>query len=293
MDLRRLSIFIAVAEEGGFSAAASKLHMAQPAVSIAIRKLEGELGVELFDPSARRKLLTYEGQRLLEQARQVLRQVEHLKHEVLGLRDMLAGQLTVACPSMLATYFLPDLLGQFMTLHPGLTVSVSQQGTQDIEQQLRRREIDRGVIVGEHARNDPELDVVPLVNERLCLAVGEEHEFAKRPFVRYEQLHGVPMYIYESGYFIREAFMRGCASAGVEPDLRLQANFLPLLVRMARKGSGVSLGLQLMKDQEKGLCLVPLVPASHLTLLLAKPKDKRISLANQGFFDWLVEEFRH
>lgn len=291
MDIKRLRVFVAVVEEGGFSAAARKLHMAQPAVSIAIRKLEEELHVELFDASARRKQLTYEGERLLLHAREVLRQVEQLENELRGLSGTLVGQLTVACPSMLATYFLPDLLGQFMTQHPRLTASISQQGTQDIERKLRQREIDLGVIVGDVSNSDPELELIPLVDERLCLAVNEDHEFAKRPFVRYEQLHNIPMFIYESGYFIREAFLRECARTGVQPDLRLQANFLPLLVRMARNGAGVTLGLQLMREQEKGLCLVPLVPASTLTLLLARPRDKSISIANQAFFDWLVAEF--
>ncbi|MEM8490501.1 MAG: LysR family transcriptional regulator [Pseudomonadota bacterium] len=292
MDIKRLKIFVAVVDEGGFSAAARKLYMAQPAVSIAIRKLEEELKVELFDASARRKQLTHEGERLLHHARELLRQVSRLESEIHGLSGTLTGQLTVVCPSMLATYFLPDLLGQFMTQHPQLTASISQQGTQDIEKKLRQRDIELGVIVGELTESDPELEVIPLVHERLCLAVSEDHDFAKRHFVRYEQLHEVPMFIYESGYFIRKAFMRECARAGVQPDLRLQANFLPLLVRMARNGAGVTLGLQLMKDQEKGLCLVPLVPASTLTLLLAKPRDKSISIVNQAFFDWLVEEFR-
>ncbi|MEM0954664.1 MAG: LysR family transcriptional regulator [Pseudomonadota bacterium] len=288
MDIKRLKIFVAIVEEGGFSAAARKLHVAQPAISIAVRKLEQELDVTLFDPESGRKILTYEGERLYQRARQVLQDVGLLEEEMQGLRGMLSGQLSLACPSMVATYFLPDLLGQFMSRYPQLTASISQYGTQHIEEKLRNREIDLGVIVGKIPKHDTELDVVPLLEERLCLAVSDAHPLAARRFVRYESLGQMPMFIYESGYFIREAFMQECARAGVEPDLRIKANFLPLLIKMARDGAGATLGLQIMKGQEPGVSLLPLVPATTLILLLAKPKGKKISIANQAFFDWLV-----
>ena len=98
MDIKRLRVFVAVVEEGGFSAAARKLHMAQPAVSIAIRTLEEELHVELFDASARRKQLTYEGERLLLHAREVLRQVEQLENELRGLSGTLVSSRSPVPP---------------------------------------------------------------------------------------------------------------------------------------------------------------------------------------------------
>lgn len=291
MDLKRLRVFVAVVEAGGFSAASRALNMAQPAVSIAIRKLEEELGVTLFDAGTRRRSLTHEGEHLLEHATKVLAQVDLLEGELQSLRGMLSGQLSIACPSMLATYFLPELLSKFMLIHPQLPADISQYGTQDIEQKLRAHEIDLGVIVGDYDQDDADLECVPLVDERLCLAVSESHEWANRAFVRYEALDRVPMFIYQSGYFIREAFMNECARASVQPDLKVQANFLPLLIQMARDGGGVTLGLQLMKEQERGIQLVPLVPATRLTLLLAKPRERSMSIANQAFFDWLCAEF--
>ncbi len=287
MDLKRLKVFVTVVEQGGFSAAARVLHMAQPAVSIAIMKLEEELGVSLFDPAVNRRQLTHEGEHLLQHATHVLREVEVLQEELNGLRGMLVGQLSLACPSILATYFLPGLLGMFMTEHPQLTASISQYGTKDIEQNLRGRMIDLGVIVGELPENHSELEVVPLIQQRLCLAVNEKHKFAHRSYVRYTDVHRLPMFIYESGYYIRDAFMHECNLAGAEPDLRLQANFLPLLLQMVRDGGGATLGLELMRERETDLRLLPLVPATKVQLMLAKPKNKTLSVTNQAFFDWM------
>ena len=133
MDLRKLEIFQAVAAAGSFSRAAEQLHMAQPAVSIAIRKLEGSLGVTLFDRSQRQPQLTAEGRQVLARAASLLREAEALRQSGHALQNLLTGELVLASPSMLATYFLPDLLLEFLRDHPGLTAAVSQAGPGRIE----------------------------------------------------------------------------------------------------------------------------------------------------------------
>lgn len=110
MDLRKLEIFAQVARHNSFSKAASSLHMAQPAVSIAIRKLEEELETRLFDRSGKRAMLTAEGAQLLRRTLSILGEVEGLKRATSAMKGLLQGELSIACPSMLATYYLPAVL---------------------------------------------------------------------------------------------------------------------------------------------------------------------------------------
>ena len=95
MDLRKLQIFATVAELGNFSQAAASLHMAQPAVSIAVRKLESELDVCLLDRSGRRATLTAEGRNLLSRAQISLAQVEELKRSTSDMKNLLQGELCI------------------------------------------------------------------------------------------------------------------------------------------------------------------------------------------------------
>ena len=164
MDLRKLEIFVRVAQHGNFSHAANSLYMAQPAVSIAVRKLEEELDTTLFDRSGRQARLTSEGAALLERARFILQEVEELKRSTTAMKDLLQGELSIACPSMLATYFLPDLLSGFLTEHPGLQASVNQAGTTAVEQMLLDDEIEIGVTTSGDPAAVPELDLVPLIS---------------------------------------------------------------------------------------------------------------------------------
>jgi len=286
MDLRKLEIFVAVARCGSFSAAAEQLPMAQPAVSIAIRKLEDELGLALFDRGARRIHLTAEGSKLLQRAEAILRQVADLQSSAGSMNRLLQGELNIACPSMLATYFLPELLSGFLSEYPGLTTSVKQAGTREIEAMLLRDEIEVGVT---HAgASEQDLELLPLVSEQMVVCVATGHQWSKRRYLGVADLHQLPMVVYESGYFIREQLDALCRAEKVQPDLRLQSNFLPLLVRMVKQGLGATVGLRTMAEQEPGLCGIPLSPKVPVRMALAKRRGRRISRANQAFLDWMM-----
>ena len=287
LDLRKLEIFVRVAELKNFSQAAHSLHMAQPAVSIAVRKLEESLGVALFDRSGRRVELTAEGVNLLQRAKLVLREVEELKRSTSAMSGLLVGELDIACPSMLATHFLPDLLTGFLAEHPGLTASVTQAGTSRVEQMLLEDEIEIGVTSAESSPHSAELELLPLVKEQMVLCVAQNHPWAKRRQLRIEDLQGIPMVVYESGYFIRSKLDQLCAERGVTPDFRMQSNFLPLLVSMVKQGLGCTVGLKIMAQQEPGIVGVPLAPRVPVPMALGKRRGRTISRANQAFLDWV------
>ena len=288
MDLRKLEIFVAVAEAKSFSQAALALHMAQPAVSIAVRKLEGSLHTSLFDRSGRKVALTAEGNSLLPRAQHILAEMEELSRSVGAMNHLLEGELRIACPSMLATYFLPDLLSEFLTTHPGLKASVTQAGTTRIEQMLLDDEIELGVTSFQDSPNLADLELVPLLNEQMVLCVDDQHPWSKRRRIDIADLQNSPMVVYESGYFIRAKLDQLCAERGVQPDFRMQSNFLPLLLKMVKQGMGTTVGLKIMTEEEPGIVGIPLAPKTAVRMALAKRRGRTISRANQAFLDWAV-----
>lgn len=287
MDLRKLEIFTAVARLGSFSEAAEHLHMAQPAVSIAVRKLEESLDLTLFDRSGRKAALTAEGRLLLAQAEELLLQVQAIEQSAGAMKGLMLGELSIACPSMLATYFLPELLSGFLSQHPGLRASVTQAGTSQIEEMLLQDEIEIGVT---SASSTAELELLPLIREQMVVCVAQDHPWARRRYLSITDLHNTPMVVYESGYFIRELLDQLCRDSSVEPDLRMQSNFLPLLINMVKQGLGVTVGLRTMAEQEPDIRGIPLSPRQEVPMALAKRRGRRISRANQAFLDWLSED---
>jgi DNA-binding transcriptional LysR family regulator len=291
VDLRKLEIFVRVAQLKNFSQAALSLHMAQPAVSIAIRKLEEELGVQVLDRSGRQASLTAEGKNLLLRAESILEQVAELKDSNSAMKGLLQGELSIACPSMLATYFLPDLLSGFLEEHPGLQASVTQAGTTRVEEMLLADEIEVGVTTSEEPNIEPRLELVPLVNEQMVLCMSPDHPWSRRRNIKVAELHETPMVVYESGYFIRSTLDQLCEAQGIAPIYRMQTNFLPLLLSMVKQGLGTTVGLKVVAAQEQGIVGVPLLPQINVRMSLAKRRGRNISIANQAFMDWAGGRF--
>lgn len=113
MDSRHLKHFVAVAELGHFTKAAKELHIAQPALSISIKKFEQQLGVELFRREERSITLTDEGKVLFEHAKRVLQQIDDAKLAIDELRGLEKGEVRLGAPSMMGSYFFPQVLMAF------------------------------------------------------------------------------------------------------------------------------------------------------------------------------------
>ncbi len=290
MDLRKLEIFVTVARLGNFSRAAEALHMAQPPVSIAVRKLEEELGAALLVRDKRALTLTHEGETVLAQAQSILQQVDNLASSVGEFQQLLRGEIQLACPAMAGTYFLPQLLGRFLDMHPGLTASVTQAGTHKIEQMLINDEIELGVVT--LAEPHPELEIVPLVSDTLSVCLGSKHPLRRQAVkgsLSINALQGIPMVLYEPDYFIRQRFDRLCSERQVQPEIRLQTNYLPLLIKLVKQNHGATIGLKMMAEEEKGMFAIPLVPLTEVKLGVARRRGRMISRANDALIRWLAE----
>ena len=126
MDLRRLRFFLEVAQAKNFTRAAEKLHIAQPALSIAIRKLEEELEVLLFNRRDRKMALTAEGEALLLHAQGIVRNVAKAKQEIADLKGLSKGEVRVGLTPMLSSFFFPKIISSFKRSHPALQIAIKR-----------------------------------------------------------------------------------------------------------------------------------------------------------------------
>ncbi|MBW3164184.1 LysR family transcriptional regulator [Ferrimonas balearica] len=286
MDIRKLEIFAAVAHLGSITAASRQLHMAQPAVSIAIQKLEHQLGCTLLYRDRKGVRLTGEGQLALAQAERVLAEMGQFNNLMSQAKALMTGTLTLTCPAMLANYVLPELLTPFLAAHPGLTASVQQAGTGAIAEGLNSGEIELGVISGPPT---PEWDSLTLLHTDMVLLAPEQHPLARQSAVSVNALHGQPMVVYQREYHLRQRLERLCRSHQVSPDIKLETNFLPLIARMVREGVGLGVGLASMATQEPGIKGVSLLEETPFSLSLAWLSRRPLSRANQAFVQYLSQ----
>lgn len=167
MDLRQLRYFQAVAHAGRISEAARQLGVSQPALSIALRKLEEEIGVVLFDRDHRGVHLTASGRELLDAVGQATLLLERGRERIAGLENQPVGRFVLGCPHVLGAYFLPGFAGDFLDAHPKIDLVVWCGPSRQVEARVLAREVQFGVVT--HPVSHPDLVLVDLFRDEVAL----------------------------------------------------------------------------------------------------------------------------
>ncbi|WP_405009148.1 LysR family transcriptional regulator [Kitasatospora sp. NBC_01539] len=239
MELRQLEYFVAVAEERNFTRAAERVHISQSGVSAQIRRLERELGAELFDRSARTATLTVAGKAALEPARAALAAARAVGQAVGEVTDLIRGRLTVGMVTGCTVTPLFDALAAFHRAHPGVEIALLEDTSDRLVEGVRAGALDLA-LVGTAAATPDGLEALTLVSERLVAAVPAGHPLADRRRVTLGDLAAHPIVCMPPGTGLRTVFDRACAAQGLRPVIALQAGAADAVVDLAARGLGVA-----------------------------------------------------
>ncbi len=190
MDLRQMEVVVAVAEEGGFTAAAQRLHVVQSAVSSTVRALEKELGSRLFDRTTHRVALTPAGEAFVSAARAALRAAEQARAAVDTVRGEIRGRVTVG--TMQGVWAgLHHALASLRAEHPGVTVRLRQAAVADIRQALREGTVDLAVVALDRQQQRGLVSRL-LSREEMVLVASPERTFPKDDLVTFGEVADLP-----------------------------------------------------------------------------------------------------
>ncbi|MFF7789812.1 LysR substrate-binding domain-containing protein [Streptomyces sp. NPDC007991] len=240
MELRQLEYFVAVAEEQNFTRAAERVHISQSGVSAQIRRLERELGAELFHRSARTATLTVAGKAALEHARAALAAADAVGQAVGEVTDLIRGRLTVGMVIGCTVTPLFDALAAFHRAHPGVEVSLLEDNSDRLVEGVRADAVDLALI-GTAAAAPDGLDALTITSERLVAAVPAGHPLAERRRVTLRDLAAHPIVCMPPGTGLRTVFDRACAAQSLQPAIALQASSADAIADLAARGLGVAL----------------------------------------------------
>src|ERR671928_87660 len=188
MGLRHLRPIAAVARHGSFTKAAEELYLAQSAISQQIRRLEAELGVEVFHRTSRRVELTAEGRVILGYAQRVLAEVDGLQSELEELTGLLRGQLRIGGVYPTGPYDLFGMLADFRAAHPGVAIHMVEDTQDDVLAALRADELDCAFTALDPDALGNEFAATLLWEEEIAVALPVRHRLCAQPRVTFEEL---------------------------------------------------------------------------------------------------------
>jgi DNA-binding transcriptional LysR family regulator len=239
MDLRQLSYFVAVAEEGQFTRAASRVSVAQPAVSAQIRRLERELGEPLFHRDRRQVSLTVAGEALLPHARVALAAAEHGRETIASLRGELHGWLRVGVSGPVDHRF-AETLGDFHRAHPAVEISVGQEQNEPLLKAVANGDLDAAIVGVGAQPTPPQVRTRVVATEPLVLAVRRGDPLSRRRTVTLTQLRERSMITLIRGSGLRTVLENACRDVGFAPRITAEAGELSSLVELAAEGLGAA-----------------------------------------------------
>jgi DNA-binding transcriptional LysR family regulator len=242
MELRQLRQFLALVQAGNFHRAAAALNMAQPPLSVSIRKLEEELGMRLFERHSRGVTLTPEGETTAVQAREILRRADELKSFATEVVDGSRGVLNIGFVASATYGAIPSVIPVFRQRFPAVDLRLKEATTLDIVKSLRQGDLDVG-LVRTPVSGTESLTITPLLMENLVLAVPHGHRLQSRSEVELEQLRDEPLILYDRTAVpsMRNLIDLSFSTIGITPNVVEEAAHIHTMMALVDCGLGAAL----------------------------------------------------
>jgi len=257
LDLRRLQALVEVVRQGGFTAAAERLHASQSTVSKQIAQLEERLGVALLERSATHVRPTGAGRIVLRHAEIMLKQQRNLFAELDDLKGVVRGELRLGFPQLGGDVLFAPLFLRFQQRYPGVDVQIREAGARMLDEAVLRGELELAATL----QPLPEgLEAVPVCEEPMTVLLAATHPLAARERLQLQDLRDVPFLLYERGFALNDLIREACEALGYVP-------------RVVVRSSQVSF-LQELVAADLGVLLLPRIVAGRY----AHPKVRQVAL---------------
>ncbi|MBA1241746.1 LysR substrate-binding domain-containing protein [Pseudomonas japonica] len=240
MTLRQIRHFIAVAETGSISAAAQAVFISQSTLTGAIQQLEEEIGVSLFNRHAKGMSLTHQGHQFLRQAHLILATVDNAKRSLQQSTDQISGTLTIGVTSLVAGYYLANLLTRFQRAYPNVELRVMEDERPYIEHLLLNGEIDVGVLILSNLEDRHALQTEVLTHSPHRLWLPARHHLLERDDISLADVAAEPLIQLNVDEMDHNA-QRIWQHAGLRPQVSLRSASTEAVRSLVAAGLGVSI----------------------------------------------------
>jgi len=290
--IHQLEYFVAVAEEGQFTRAAERLHIAQPSVSAQVRRLERTLGTALFHRGSGPVTLTDAGEALLPLARRVLTDLTEVVNGIAEVEGLQRGHVGIGATPSLSATLLPTVLGRFHANYPGVSLTVSEQGSTHLMEGLESGELDIALAV--LPVHQPFFERTVLAIEELVVVIPTDHPLASRRRIGITDLTDVPMVMFRDGYDLRTTTLSAFGQAGLAPRVAVEGGEMGSVISLSAEGFGAAIIPSIVRIIDPRLHVLRLQrPALRREIALVRRRDRQLSRAASALETEIITSLKH
>ena len=291
MELRQLEYFQMASRLKNITRAAERLRVSQPNITVAIKKLEAELGIQLFDRSQKQLSLTPEGAVFLARVEVALRNIQDAVLEVNDYKQLQKGTIKIGIPPMMGAYLFPRIFSSFQRRYSHLDVYLHEEGSVAIREQLERDELDFGIIIIPDSSSN--LQLLPMARSQIVCCVPEDSDLAARKAVTQQDIEERSLIMLKDGSFLRQTMLQKMKAADVTPNIVLESNQVVTILGLVASGVGNAFLLEMIARDAPGIRAIPLATPVYVDVGLAWKRDRYISRAAQSFIEFSKDILSH
>lgn len=284
MELRQLEYFQMASRLKNITRAAQRLRVSQPNITVAIKKLEAELGVQLFDRSQKQLTLTPEGKVFLKRIELALRNIEDAVLEVNDYKQLQKGTIKIGIPPMMGAYLFPKVFSEFRHLHPNLDVLLYEEGSVSIREKLENDELDFGIIIVPELT--PNLNVLKMSRNQLMVCVSQQSPLAKNEEITPEDIAQADLIMMKEGSYLRQIVQGKLSTLKISPRTVLESGQIVTIKGLVAHQVGIAFLLDFICENSPDVKAIPFYEPIFVDIGLAWKKEKYVSKAAQAFMDF-------
>ena len=284
MELRQLEYFQMASRLKNITRAAKRLRVSQPNITVAIKKLEAELGIQLFDRSQKQLSLTPEGTVFLSRVDTALRCLNDALIEVNDFKQLQKGVIKIGIPPMMGAFLFPKIFSGFQMRHPSLDVLLFEEGSISILEMLDRDELDFGIVITSDASSS--LSVLPMTRSQLVVCVPASSPLAEKAVISNDDIANSSLIVMKQGSYLRQIVQERLHSINVTPNIALESGQITTIKGLVAHGVGIAFLLDFIANDTDELCAIPLEDPIFVDVGLAWKRDRYVSKAAQAFIDF-------
>ncbi len=286
MELKLVNYFLTVAEFGSFSAAADHLYISQSSLSKQIMALEKELGVTLFDRSKRSIALTEAGKTFRKHAYQIN---EEYKVMLTNLKEYKrAPSLSIVAIPVIAQYGITSYVAQFQSAYPNIQLVMEEREASTILPALSAHQFDLAFIRNNYL-DKKQYELLEVNGDKFVVALSTKHRLAARISISLPELANENFIMFDKGTIVHELAVDACRKAGFEPRNFYASLRVESILGLVASQSGVALIMEKIFQYHKhpDVIAIPLVETIESKIVLAYPKDKKLSAQANNFWEFI------
>lgn len=285
--------FIALAKIGNFLEAADALYISQSTLSRHIKSLEKELGVQLFDRTTRKVVLSEAGKIFLPYATKIAKLQDDYQKELKNLMNKNHYSITLGSIPVLTTYHITDIFIKFQKQNPNFSLNILEGDTNELINMVINKKCDFAFIRVSDKRILQDFNHVSFAKDRLAAFIPKSHPLSsKATSIQLKQLKDEKFLLLKSNTMMYKLCLDVCESAGFTPDVIYTGSRSSNIIDLVKKGMGITLLMKnaaTTQDTLKDLCVLNIEPEINTTIYLIYNKSHKMNIASEYFINLIKE----